>query len=52
MLLNDLANRVRSSDKRMYAVGKIRGRIDTLYDLGIINSDDKYALDKHFAGGW
>lgn len=52
IFLSDLAKRVHSDTEKMYAIGKIRGRIDTLYDLEIINSDDKYALDKHFAGGW
>ena len=51
VFLGDLAKRLNSDTERMYAIGKIRGRIDTLYDLEIINSDDKYALDKHFTNG-
>lgn len=51
IFLSDLAKRVHSDTERMYAIGKIRGRLDTLYDLEIINSDDKYALYKHFTNG-
>ena len=51
MFLSDLAKRVHSDTERMYAIGKISGRLDTLYDLGIINSDDKYALNMEFTNG-
>ena len=51
MFLSDLAKRLNSNTERMYAIGKISGRIDALYDLGIINSDDRYALNREFTNG-
>lgn len=51
VFLGDLAKRLNSDTERMYAIGKISGRLDTLYDLGIINSDDKYALNREFTNG-
>lgn len=51
IFLSDLAKRVHSDSEKMYAIGKIRGRLDTLEDLDIINHANYQVLNDYFTNG-